>query len=51
MRYLTVEELNTFSDSPWLVDLAHTKCGLRMPSESSCKSQVLFDRRLGIFPK
>lgn len=65
MRYLTVEQLNTFFDSPWLIDLAHAKCGLPIPAASAsqqvatqyslriheCMAKVLFDHRLELFPR
>ena len=65
VRFLTVEQLNSFMEPPWLVDLAHAKCGMRVPSNevsaktasayftllSKCQLMVLVDNREKIFAR
>jgi len=65
VRFLTSDQLNTFAETPWLVDLAHARCGLVIPADSagfkqgleyetklaSCKLDVLVEHHSRKFPR
>lgn len=65
IRFLTVGQLNTFTEPSWLVDLAHAKCGMRVPPNNvssklamdylkrlgECQIKVLAENREKLFPR